>query len=383
MSGPTPSLQFSWDGPGAGGAGQDGQALLWSQAQGKFVYGSAGISDHGGLSGLSDDDHGQYALLAPAASTRNVIQPTGAAVVPFILKGASAQTGDLLQWQNSGGTVLGRVRSSGELQGPNANDGFVRFATNELRLGAWAAETVNLSTSTTILPYAASNQALIVKGRSSQTANLQEWQNSSGTVLASVSAAGALSVPSGGVGGTAAVRSATAATTAAIYFTDGGGGYGSLGATNGASWLDWGAGIGGLGCRMGCGVLITEGGANTIPLTVQTNAAGQTSSLTEWRNSSGTVVASVGPTGGVTINPTSATVKPLLLKAAAAQTANLLEAITSASAVQFAIGPEGRIKTNQTAANTNTPSGATAKQLPLYDEAGTLLGYVPVYAAPW
>ena len=37
---------------------------------------------------------------------------------------------------------------------------------------------------------------LIVKGAASQTANLQEWQNSAGTVLASVSAAGSISFPS-------------------------------------------------------------------------------------------------------------------------------------------------------------------------------------------
>lgn len=35
------------------------------------------------------------------------------------------------------------------------------------------------------------------------------------------------------------------------------------------------------------------------------------------------------------------------------------------------------------AANTNTPSGATAHAMPVYDASGTLLGYVPVYASVW
>lgn len=34
-------------------------------------------------------------------------------------------------------------------------------------------------------------------------------------------------------------------------------------------------------------------------------------------------------------------------------------------------------------ANTNTPSGATARAVPIYDESGTLLGYIPVYAVQW
>ena len=44
----------------------------------------------------------------------------------------------------------------------------------------------------TITSATSSTKGLIVKGASSQSANLQEWQNSSGTVLASVSAAGGI-----------------------------------------------------------------------------------------------------------------------------------------------------------------------------------------------
>jgi hypothetical protein len=34
-------------------------------------------------------------------------------------------------------------------------------------------------------------------------------------------------------------------------------------------------------------------------------------------------------------------------------------------------------------ANTRTPNGATIRALPLYDDAGTLLGYVPIYSSQW
>jgi hypothetical protein len=44
----------------------------------------------------------------------------------------------------------------------------------------------------TITSATSSTKGLIVKGAASQSVNLQEWQNSSGTVLASVSAAGGI-----------------------------------------------------------------------------------------------------------------------------------------------------------------------------------------------
>lgn len=34
-------------------------------------------------------------------------------------------------------------------------------------------------------------------------------------------------------------------------------------------------------------------------------------------------------------------------------------------------------------ANTNTPAGATAHALEIFDENGTLLGYIPIYSAQW
>jgi len=52
------------------GASQDGYALTWDNASGAFVATalSAGVTDHGALTGLADDDHSQY-LLATGART--------------------------------------------------------------------------------------------------------------------------------------------------------------------------------------------------------------------------------------------------------------------------------------------------------------------------
>lgn len=50
---------------------------------------------------------------------------------------------------------------------------------------------------------------------------------------------------------------------------------------------------------------------------------------------------------------------------------------------QFMIKGDGDICTNQATANTNTPAGATAYKLAIHDKDGTLIGYIPVYAAAW
>ena len=74
---------------------------------------------------------------------------------------------------------------------------------------------------------------------------------------------------------------------------------------------------------------------------------------------------------------------PLKLVAATSQTANLAEVQDDSSNILFAVGADGKLRTNQATANTNTPSGATAKKLPIYDASGTLLGYIPIYASAW
>lgn len=47
----------------------------------------------------------------------------------------------------------------------------------------------------------------------------------------------------------------------------------------------------------------------------------------------------------------------------------------------YVSGEETRVA--NAAANTNTPSGATAYQWPVYDAGGVLIGYVPVYGSAW
>lgn len=201
MSGPAPSLQYAWDGPGANGAGQDGLALLWNQSTGKFVMGSAGVSAHSGLSGLtSGDDHTQYALLTPTSSSRNAIQPSGSTIVPLSIKGAASQSANLVEFKNSAGTVLTWIdsngylgRSSGVIVGSGTNGlylggfnemGFRQQNINVLTIGG-AGDPTLLITS----PNAA-KAAITIQGASSQSANLMTLQSSAAAVQFAVGASG-------------------------------------------------------------------------------------------------------------------------------------------------------------------------------------------------
>lgn len=114
MGGPAPSVQYAWDGPGSLAGGDDGKALCWNQSTGRFAMvakaaashthapsdlsqggassgqvlawnGSAwvattisgGVTDHGALTGLGDDDHSIYPLLAGRSGGQTLVGGTG------------------------------------------------------------------------------------------------------------------------------------------------------------------------------------------------------------------------------------------------------------------------------------------------------------------
>jgi hypothetical protein len=47
----------------------DGLSLVWDETAGKHVYEAGGVSHHGALTGLADDDHPQYALVSMLSET--------------------------------------------------------------------------------------------------------------------------------------------------------------------------------------------------------------------------------------------------------------------------------------------------------------------------
>jgi hypothetical protein len=53
------------------------------------------------------------------------IQPSAAGTIGEIIRGASSQTADLTEWQNSAGSILSRIKSDGTFEGPISTTGAV------------------------------------------------------------------------------------------------------------------------------------------------------------------------------------------------------------------------------------------------------------------
>jgi hypothetical protein len=98
-----------------------------------------------------------------------------AANVGLVLRGASGQSGDMLQVQNNGATVLATISSTGTFR----SAGLIT-----------AGSASNVLGQLTVYSTSASRIGAVIQGAASQTANLQEWQNSAGTVLSRIDSAG-------------------------------------------------------------------------------------------------------------------------------------------------------------------------------------------------
>jgi hypothetical protein len=87
-----------------------------------------------------------------------------------VIRGAASQSANLQEWQASDGTIRSKVDANG----------FAVFGSN----------TVAANALVTANPFGATQVGIAVKGAASQSANLQEWQNSAGTMQAQVDANG-------------------------------------------------------------------------------------------------------------------------------------------------------------------------------------------------
>ena len=187
--------------------------------------------------------YSSYALgvgLARATGNANLAVSTGAtANVGMLIRGVASQTANLQEWQDSAGTVLNTITSSGTLviggttpvnssfgitivnkslasyystnnSSYNTSFNFARGNTtgNWMGIGTVGDSTngvasiaiadtgrntiftVGQTGNTAITLKSATSIGLVIKAAASQTANLQEWQNSAGTVTASVDPAG-------------------------------------------------------------------------------------------------------------------------------------------------------------------------------------------------
>ncbi len=137
-------------------------------------------------------------------------------IVPFRVSGSTGQTADLQQWSNLNayGNTVASVGSGGQFRGAAGTVSLPGFAfQGDTNNGWWApaadtqawslagAEAMRLdstglgiggaaSAKLQVTNTAAATVATIVKGATSQSADLQQWQNSAGSTLAKIDSAG-------------------------------------------------------------------------------------------------------------------------------------------------------------------------------------------------
>lgn len=194
----------------------------------------------------------------------------------LIIKGAASQTADLQQWQNSSGTVLAKIKVAGDLLVPTVQDTtsvgpYLQFGANDIFI-------INTGTAKTNLK---------IRAIASQTANLTEWQDINNTVLTKVESSGAVNIsptstPNGyslyviGAGSSGIVTMKSTATSAhAIQLQ------------NSANTVVF---------KMDLEGRIVPSSASSTGLVVR-SVASQAGNMQEWQNSSGAILAAIGPNG--------------------------------------------------------------------------------------
>jgi hypothetical protein len=282
-------------------------------------------------------------------SAKGSITTTATTQPGFIVKGIASQSANLIEVQNSSGTVLARFASTGQLLAPS----IVGTAFQITSGGVFSNGTTSAPANTQayFLSTSATNAGLVVRGAASQSANLQEWQTSAGTVLGGVTAAGRLYVQrQEGIqfmDGVATLRSRIYSSgNNGIYFDTGGGAVRVLTLDGGSETIT--------------GNLFYPYSSGRIGLIVR-GVASQSANLQEWQDSSGNIHSGILSTGFLFVGGSSsaggqigitaeaATNRGMVIKGAASQSANLLEIQNSSGTILSRIDSGGNLKATNVA----------------------------------
>jgi hypothetical protein len=388
------------------------------------------------------DQTGSYLQLIASGAVVATARNSG--TVPLVTKAAASQTVNFQEWQNSAGTPWAVVTAGGNLKMGGASNqlfmgdvgwsylGFpgiahasranqtdfalIQSATGNTIINSATGQSIDLRInnvtqaqvlSTGVLQTATGLKAkngaatvvpAIVQGFAAQTANLQEWQDSAGSLLARISTDGSWRSP----GGLAVALDGTSSQTAIGWITTGLGAGISMGPSFDTQLY-----------RSASRVLKTDGGfiaaadvATKVPITAKA-AASQTGDLQQWQDSAATVLANVNSAGAAkfqrlgigsaaipslsaaNIQALAAGQNALIVKGAGSQTADILSIQTGGGVQFFGVTAAGLPKWSDasTVQTTVGAAGAAAslpakptKFLKVVDEAGTTL-VVPAYAA--
>ncbi|MBP7807441.1 hypothetical protein KA047_03015, partial [Candidatus Saccharibacteria bacterium] len=135
------------------------------------------------MSSYNVNKYGSIGYLGSAGAFWNALwlQPVNATSVAGTIRAQAAQSANLFEWQDSAGTVKTAIAADGDI-----------VSTEQISIGNLTPlSSVRLSvyTNTDV-------KGLVIRGSGSQTANLQEWQTSAGTVLTSIGSTGNVTVAS-------------------------------------------------------------------------------------------------------------------------------------------------------------------------------------------
>ena len=112
---------------------------------------------------------GTYVEQVSLTASPNIITGQSTTTVPLTIRAISSQTSALQQWQNSSSTSVGSISTGG----------FFNLA-GYLTVGSTTqSSTIGIN----VVVGNAAHNGIVVKAQSSQTANLQEWQDNSGTAV--------------------------------------------------------------------------------------------------------------------------------------------------------------------------------------------------------
>ena len=110
------------------------------------------------------------------SSAPNIITGQTTLTVPLTVRAIPSQTSNLQQWQNSSGNNVAGINASGYFSTSNY------IGVGSITPVSGIALNVNIVSSL--------NRGIVVRAANSQAGNLQEWQNSSGSAIAWISASG-------------------------------------------------------------------------------------------------------------------------------------------------------------------------------------------------
>lgn len=123
---------------------------------------------------------GTYLEQVSSSASPNILTGQGTTTIPLTIRSINSQTSPLIQFENSSSTGIGSITTAGNMN----LQGYITVGST----------TQSTNTGVNVIIANASHQGIVVKAQENQSANIQEWQNSSGTVLASVKPNGSIAL---------------------------------------------------------------------------------------------------------------------------------------------------------------------------------------------